>query len=382
MIPVSDTIVSLRNPERRWGAVDAIRHQMINSLVRLAPPAGTPLPSYDTLARQASVSRSTVRRAIQSLQRDGWVELREGRGLVSGTRAALGVAPHSPVRGRHEGRRLLRLAVLAMNLGRSETDTVTADLLRGLDAAALDEAVVVEVVGGETDDLAAIEKRLAQSRPDVMAMLPDTPEHLHVALQAKRIGIRCIAVAYLPELGIPCVHEDSIEAGRRCVSHLVARGHRRISVLYAESLTWWTAHRRMGIEEGLAASGLDPRNISRCSLRPAEWGNWPERVESHLREHGPTAVICSAAMHVPHVEQACRAMGWVAGEDVSVITIDQLPSSRHIGRRETSFVPLPWKRVGRTVACVAREWVDDGRLTFPDPIRCPDIQGDSVRTMI
>lgn len=70
----------LLSPLRRPGP---LRHQVQDALVeliisrRLAP--GQHLVEVD-IARQLQVSRQPVREALQSLQGDGWIELRPGRG--------------------------------------------------------------------------------------------------------------------------------------------------------------------------------------------------------------------------------------------------------------------------------------------------------------
>lgn len=371
--------LTLCQPLPSRGAASAIRHQVVDTILSIQPQPGTPLPSYDELADQAQVSRSTVRRAIQVLVREGWVEHQEGRGNFVGPRVALGNSIPRPRQ--RSAQQEIRLGLLVMDLGHIDQDPCTVPLLGGLDAVALDQQLSIEVIGGKTNDLDTIIKRISRSRPDILAVFPHTPVHLHIIGQARQLGIRVICVAYLPELEVPCVHEDSIQAGRECVAHLVEHGHERIACLQFETLAWWAAHRRRGIEEGLAQHGCDPSKISRLSLWPEHWQLHHDQIEAHLTEHRPTAVICTGVGSIPSVSLACQRLGLSIPDDISVITIDKQTAITHIDGVALSHVSLPYHDMGQAVAQIARTWTDTGSPTFPDPIACGPIKGDSVRKL-
>jgi GntR family negative regulator for fad regulon and positive regulator of fabA len=54
--------------------------RLVEALVGGAYPAGATLPAERTLALRLGVTRPTLREALQRLERDGWLEIRQGKG--------------------------------------------------------------------------------------------------------------------------------------------------------------------------------------------------------------------------------------------------------------------------------------------------------------
>src|SRR3954449_6170812 len=71
------------------GSASALRQQLIEHLLRSRPAVGEKFLSDHELARIARLSRPTVRRALNDLERDGWIERRPGIGTFIGPRAAV-----------------------------------------------------------------------------------------------------------------------------------------------------------------------------------------------------------------------------------------------------------------------------------------------------
>src|SRR6188474_944243 len=92
------------------GSASALREQLLEHLLRIRPRVGERFHSDHELARIAQLSRPTVRRALDDLEREGWIERRPGIGTFIGPRAGLTV----PLRHDNGGsvRRAVRMALL------------------------------------------------------------------------------------------------------------------------------------------------------------------------------------------------------------------------------------------------------------------------------
>src|SRR5436190_10237114 len=80
------TAFEVKVPLPARGSAVALREQLVDYLIQHKPAAGARFLSDHELARASGLSRPTVRRALDSLQRDGWIEQRPGIGTFIGPR--------------------------------------------------------------------------------------------------------------------------------------------------------------------------------------------------------------------------------------------------------------------------------------------------------
>src|SRR3954471_8131555 len=105
------------------GSADALRQQLIEHLLRTRPNVGDRFLSDHELARISQLSRPTVRRALNDLEREGWIERRPGIGTFIGPRAAIsnhqapGTGANGNGHGNHPGRKMVRLALMLHLVG-------------------------------------------------------------------------------------------------------------------------------------------------------------------------------------------------------------------------------------------------------------------------
>src|SRR5690349_4478448 len=90
------------------GSALALREQLIEHLMKSKPRVGERFLSDHELSRIARLSRPTVRRALDDLEKNGWIERRPGVGTFIGPRAAV-ANPNHDGNGTH---RVVRLAML------------------------------------------------------------------------------------------------------------------------------------------------------------------------------------------------------------------------------------------------------------------------------
>src|ERR1700759_2033613 len=107
--------ITLPLPSR--GSATALRQQLLQHLERIKPKVGDRFLSDLELTRIAGLSRPTVRRALDDLQREGWIERRPGIGTFIGPRAGLLVPPNGHMALAHPSQRTVRLALMVHMLG-------------------------------------------------------------------------------------------------------------------------------------------------------------------------------------------------------------------------------------------------------------------------
>src|SRR5256885_1267120 len=98
------------------GSAVALRQQLVDHILRIKPVVGERFLSDHELSRIARLSRPTVRRALDDLEREGWIERRPGIGTFIGPRAGLSL----PIRHDSSGsstRQAVRVALLIHMLG-------------------------------------------------------------------------------------------------------------------------------------------------------------------------------------------------------------------------------------------------------------------------
>ncbi len=209
------------------------------------------------LSRLAKLSRPTVRRALDDLHRDGWIERRHGRGTYVGPRVAMEFASRTTtIAG--QVRRLIRMGVLVHALGDLGRDWYSRAVIAGIDHAAESSGISIELLGDQDGDIKSVSLRLSQSRPDILAVSAPRPAHVLMMGEAQRLGIPCIGTgSFLASMGLPAVYEDGRAGTMQAVRHLAEMGHRHIGFIQATSPMPWVFERRRGFLEGLSEARTD-----------------------------------------------------------------------------------------------------------------------------
>src|SRR5688572_24180223 len=250
-------VFEVTTPLPARGSATALRQQLVEHLLRNRPNVGDRFLSDHELARITRLSRPTVRRALDDLQREGWIERRPGIGTFIGPRAGLPRQDHR--RHNHNGssRQTVRLALLMHMLGDFTHDWYVAGLISGIDSVAEETGVSIELVGNRDGDVASASRRLLQSRPDVLALAAPPLRHTVLIGEARRLEIPVIGTGTLmANVGAPSVCEDGEDGARQAVQYLAERGHRRIGLLVPTFPLPWVFQRRQGYIEGMKAAGL------------------------------------------------------------------------------------------------------------------------------
>ena len=367
---------TLTKPLPPRGSAVALRDQLIAHLLRTSPPIGARFHSDHELTRLTKLSRPTVRRALDELSRGGWIERRHGSGTFIGPRVAMSLGTPA-VDLAESGRKTVRLALMIWLLGDLAHDWYAAGVIRGIDSAAEEHGIAIELLGDREGDVKSVSRRLMQTRPDVLAFTAPPPRHTLIVGEARRLDIPCTGTGMsLTPLGIPTACEDGTAGAAAAVRHLAERGHRRIGFVATPYATPWVFARRAGYMRGMTDAGLDADEGMVLWLPDG-----PEHdaaLAQYLERRKPTALLLSNYGKLAHLTPLVRDGRVRVPHDLSVITFDQHPgSAQWLGGVQPTVVALPLEAMGASLASMARR-LAEGRAVETAFLPCDLLEGGSV----
>lgn len=382
-------------------AAGELRRRVLDYLRSTRPAPGSRLATEAELVRSLKVSRSTVRRALDPLERAGWIDRRAGAGTFVGRRvgelvalgqqaaadADAGRETTEQLRVRH-GRGIVRVAVLIFNIGDLAHDWYTPAILEGLDSAGDEHRVVVELLGDRDGDTDAISRRLELSRPDVLICLSSRPQHAFILRDAQRLGIHCL-VSGTPHLGlgIPAVCEDNRQAMRLAVEQLHQCGHRRIALAIQSQNEPWALERHEAFIDAMAAMGhSSPEQLVHWLPLNDPRSGRDESMESLWRfidRTGPTAVLAGSYMPMLYLDRLQRVGRIRIPEQLSVVSFEQnLAASQWLGGMDIAYVRFPFQQMGGLLAAHARALVNGQSVPSVSHLAAEWISGRSVEPVL
>ena len=159
-------------------------------------------------------------------------------------------------------------------------------------------------------------------------------------------GVSYVMVDSEPQEGIPYVNVDDRDGARQVMAHVLAQGHRCISILgirsgkrgrykeYAGTLHW----RIEGFEDALKDVGLSLRKRSvhllecECSFEGGREG----LKKLWEAQHKPTAVVTMSDIIAIGALEAARELGLRVPQDISISGYDDIPPARWVTPRLTT----------------------------------------------
>ncbi len=303
--------------------------------------------SLNHVATAAGVSAKTVSGALHGGSAAMSAETRERIRVIA---RDLGYVPNLAARGMRQGR-LPIIGVIADGL---ITAPFATDIMRGFDNALRVEGLsgVVSSLGADRDiELAVAELERFIPRAVAYASMyhrvVEVPEGSPV-----RLMINCRDAGGR----IPSLVPAEAEAARTLVSHLFARGRRRLSFLNLPGLLAGVLR-----AEGYCAAHDDAGSAARLDrIRPATAGRlYTDRARSLVGEHvaallaerePPDAIVCGNDRVALEAYNALRRLGRRIPDDVAVASFDnQVEIAARLDPPLTTMA-LPHRVMGRRAA--------------------------------
>jgi len=257
------------------------------------------------LARMFGVSRETVRRGLELLERQGLVARRHGQGTLV------------LARGRKRGDRAKGRVMVASYEGKGVT-SYAGEIMAGLTAAASETGWLLSFVNLKMP--AARQEffeGVGSAGVDGVLLIGVTDRPLVEDLLRLWQGPLVLVDHHFEDLALSSVIDDSEGGARRVVEHLTGQGHRRIG--YAEiarrELNPW---RYRGYVSGLAAAGIE---VDDCLVVPtfSSFDGGRRTGEQLLSlDDPPTAIVAFDDNRAWGVWRAAEARGLEVGRDLAL----------------------------------------------------------------
>jgi LacI family transcriptional regulator len=156
------------------------------------------------------------------------------------------------------------------------------------------------------------------------------------------------------QLDLCAVTVDDVLGGQLAAEHLLSLGHRRIAFLGDTDNPWPVARRREGLQQALAAAGLDPDEAMldiRMQLHPPPLVEAAAAAVEQLltAAPAPTAVVCLNDIAALGLLDGLQEAGVRVPADISVVGYDDLSFASRLAPPLTT-VNQPKYELGHTAA--------------------------------
>jgi DNA-binding transcriptional regulator YhcF (GntR family) len=279
---------------------------------------GEQLPVLPELCEIYDTSQMTVRRALEELERNGFIQRQRGRG--KGTFAIK--------RNFQASIRLLFVNHQEVLRSPIEYHHEAFDLIAGVREAAAGENVAVHTVVPSTfDSISPPNTQTGAVGYMIIAM--DWTAYIEGVRLANQHQAPFVLLN-APNPGFPCVRVDIEEAAFLAVQHLAQLGHRRIAYVGCQKNEWFSP-RWEGYRRALTTYGLpyDP------SLFYYTDGVDPKKEEAALNHllalsEPPTAIFTSTDYRAFNLMNCCRKLGISIPEDLSLCGYDNIAGTADV----------------------------------------------------
>ncbi|NMB44739.1 MAG: substrate-binding domain-containing protein [Clostridiales bacterium] len=323
---------------------------------------GDKLYSENRLSSMFSMSRQTVRRGIDILEKEGIVERIQGSGTY--------------IKANYFDRpKTLNIAVVTTYVDRYIFPNIIKDMERVISNAGFFTQIAFTYNTIERER-AILQTFLNNNIVDGLIIeptksgIPNPNIKLYEEFKKREIPIVFIH-SYYPELDFPHVSMDDKSAGLVAVNHLVESGHKKIAGIFKADDR--QGHfRYAGYVKGMLDAGLkiDEKNIIWIDTEDI---NNMERFERRIirRLEGCTGCVCyNDEVAVPFVK-ICKKNNIRIPEDLSVVSIDDSDLAIYCDVPLTS-VAYPIRELGQVAAQNLLKLIEDSSYDanheFPTPL--------------
>ncbi|MGQ9889626.1 MAG: GntR family transcriptional regulator [Aggregatilineales bacterium] len=304
-------------------------------------PNGASLPSEKELCAEFAVARGTVRQALQTLEREGYLRREQGRGTFVQLNGPADRADRAQSR---------RLAFVVPYVRDSSVPSILIGFQQVAEQANF--SVIFNHVNNDLKQQERVIRKLAAEHVAGIALYPVDSENLPLSLLASlaQAGIPLVLIdRYLRGAATDYVMTDHFGGAVRGVHYLFEQGHRRVGFVSWLSPAVSMEHRYLGYAQALAERDvpLDDRLVCRVEGYPAfDYARLTEYLSGPDR---PTAVFAGNDQIAIALYRAATSVGLSIPDDLSVLGFDNLDVSAHLEPPLTTLAQS-FTQIGQTAA--------------------------------
>lgn len=348
--------------------IDYIRNMIDNG--ELAP--GGKLASENELSRQFGISRQTVRTAIGILEKQGVLRRVKGSGTYLNDRR------------RESLERRNRIAVVTTYVD----SYIFPKIIQGIEEQLFERGYSVQIAF--TNNTLEREKSVLEdiiSRDDVAGVivegtksgLPNPNLSFYRKLMERKIPIIFINT-YYPELGVPHVSLDDVQAARKAVDYLIEKGHRDIGAILKLD-DGQGRQRYLGYLQAMDKAGLvvtDSRMVWIDTDESKQLAYCTDKILNRLESC--SALFCYNDQIAFQLVRLLGDRGIRVPEDVAVISIDDSDLAIHSEVQITSL-PHPKEKLGAKAAELLLRMIDTGKPVESFEFETRVVERSSVKAL-
>ena len=326
-------------------------------------PNGTGLPSEKELCAEFDVARGTIRQALQTLEREGYLRREQGRGTFVQINSGAVT----------EWAQSRRLAFIVPYVRDSSVPTILIGFQQVAEQSNF--SVIFNHVNNDLKQQERVIRKLMAENVAGIALYPVDSENLSLAVldSLSAAGIPIVLIdRYLRGAATDYVMSDHFGGAIRGTHYLFEQGHRRVGFISWLSPAVSMEHRYLGYAQALAErdAPFDERLICRVEGYPVfDYSRLTAYLSGPQR---PTAVFTANDQIAIALYRAAASVGLSIPGDLSVLSFDNLDMSSHLDPPLTTLAQ-PFAQIGQTAAELLLRRIQGGRgyceqLTLPTPL--------------
>ena len=290
---------------------------------------GEAIPPERELCQELTVSRYTVRKAIQELVRDGYLYRVQGNGTFVFEKThifnqnMIGVImPYCNAE--------LEMAFLSGIQKGLENESYSMTFLNSNDDY---QKEAENIYRFKNEGVAGLIIMPAEDQKDSTAISDLKAEQFPFILLDRRLG----------DCETDCVMSDNIEGGYKAVEHLIELGHKRIAfITHKLDQTSSVEDRIIGYKKAMLEYGLNELSIFSYSKTELDQENI-DQIYNFIVENEPTAVVAVSDYIALDIVKMCRKKNIRIPGDLSIVGFDNQEVVKHLEVPLTSIAQFPQK---------------------------------------
>lgn len=337
---------------------------------------GDALPGELELSRTLSVSRNTVRHALNLLAQKYSIERTPGRGTIF-----------------HEKNTEDKANKTIGIINSSLMYTIYPELIHGIEDGLYRGGFSMLLANGNYDPEKERESARRMLAHDVAGLIVEPMNS--ALLTPENEFVRILQSANVPVITTNCTIEDSNASyitmddewiGYRAVEYLSGKGHRRIACLF-KSDTQAGLLRLAGYYRGLAAAGIPRDENIVCTYTQVDEPVLPgdfftRKILDGTADDRPTAFLYFNDQNALQSYNAFADYGLSIPDDVSIMGIDNIPEAAHVRPGLTTF-NHPKYLMGKLAAemMLARLGPHNDRMNYGVVMKPDIVERGSIKTL-
>ncbi len=303
---------------------EQVKQKLLNQITLGEFEADDKIPSERELCKQYSVSRTTIRKAIDDLVADNILTRRSGRGTF--------VVSSSPKAKKKTGNILFLRCVhsdISKSTSEIKDDIFYPKVLAGVEIASSKNNFhcLYKIINENNFNEEELEKSIKNSDGIVCGEVHNRSFLRHLKKYSEPVVLICPSVK---DNDVDVVEIDSLNGAAQAVYYLIENGHRRIAFIGGSEESLPSKERKEGYLRTLKEHGLDINSSLILSYGWRLEDGYNAAIDILKKEMKPTAIFAASDLLAIGAINAIKDSGYMVPGDISVIGFDDIEMASQV----------------------------------------------------